>query len=193
MNLPDIAWTVAERTDDSVVLVAEPVPRVIPDGVRVRVAPFHVTTYRETPRERRAQVHLVDAEGNRGRGSAAGVRFGSTAAHPACSVEAAESTIGYGERQGERYWRGMRTTAWREDGIADDLPEGARGHLRDVLASAAAYAGEHLPELWQGADVAAARRALERAEDDLVASRNAVKTARAALRSAEAKLRRATR
>lgn len=197
----DIEWSVVDGSEgiDCVRLSADPIGRVIPDGVTVEV---RADVDREMCREglleeRGASVILPGGEP---------VRFGSTLTKPSASARVKERMRAGEWRHPESmrewveypkpvpYWGVMYVYANRADtGGWDDLPEGANTRFREVVASAVAFVAEHLPHLWSGSDVAAASRALASAEGDLVKARDAVKLAKAELRIAERVHARATR
>lgn len=193
---PAIVWHVEHVDGASVILRAEPLARVIPDGLRVRVTARNETREewrtdgpgREVVPVRGASVVIVNADGVRDREQ--GVRFGGTLASGFCSATCEESQAWY-QRGVELespvdYWRAVyqSTLAWRYDSV-DDLPDGARAALYATLESAAAFAGEHLPGLWHGAALDTARQAVEAAQREADTARAALKRTRADLRRLE--------
>lgn len=196
-NRPTFSWTPVDEEIDRVTLVADPVSRVIPDGCRVSVSVYtdERSEYRDSGRVmvpyRVASVQLIDSEGKRATDGGK-VRFGGTLASGA-SYARCEERLGYlgfndaddPSKRPALYWWTTQVTGWRADGFAEDLPEGAMTHLRDVFADAARFVGEHFPYLWEGAAEALARRDLAAAEASMVKARADIKAARSALKKAE--------
>lgn len=205
MNTVD--WKIIDESAmDSVILRADPISRLIPDGCRVQVSVYHdersfhdssrpIGERNVTEQYRVASVQLVDANDLRDKESAA-VRFGSTMASGTCWARVEESQMHY--RDGAYldapidYWRCTSTTAWRLEGFADDLPAGAAKAVREVFSSAAEFVGNNLPHLWAGAEERRARRRVADAESAVAKAKAELKTARADLRKAERVHERAT-
>jgi len=194
---PAIVWTIEEEGIDRVILSAAPLARVCPDGASVVINVFHdERTYHDHSRPvherhvvepfRVASVSLVDADGNRGKESAA-VRFGATLASGYCYARVDESRgcVDGPDAPRRLYWRSTSSTAWRLDGFAEDLPDGARRAMYDVFESAATFAGDNLPHLWQGAELTRAKNRVENAGNALDDAREEVKQARADMRASE--------
>jgi len=199
---PVIDWQVdPDATDDidRLTLIAGPVPRLIPEGVRVQVVAFHDSRdrHRQEPEIFRvASVSLVDSDGMRDK-TGASTRFGNTDASGSCWARVEEGR-GFWRDGGEEvpegyvYWRTTQVTGWRLDGFASDLPDGAMQAMRDTFVSAAEFAAKVAPEKWQGGDLKAARQAVGYAERDAAKAREEEKAARAKLRKAETAYRRAS-
>lgn len=197
---PDIAWTILEDSEgmDTVRLSADPIGRVIPEGVtvEVRVSNDRERRHRgEVEVTRGASVVLVGGEP---------VRFGTTPAKPSASARVEEGMRAGEWSGGDRtwieypkpvaYWRAVNVYANRADTNGwDDLPEGANHRFRDVVASAVAFVASELPHLWAGSDEVAAARVLASAEADMVKARAAVKSAKAELAKAKRAHDRATK
>jgi hypothetical protein len=191
------AWNVDSAEVDRVVLSCPPVPRVLPDGCRVTVSVHHEErTYHDSARPigerhvvepyRVASVSLTTEDGTRDK-VAASVRFATTPASGHCYGRIEES-VGYvdgPDAPARPYFRMTSSQGTRLDGFWEDLPAGAYDCMRDTFTSAAAYVAEHLPHLWQGAEVTRAAGRLTDAESALDKARAEVKAARADLRAAE--------
>lgn len=184
--MANIEWTIENVEADSVRLYAAPVKGIIPDGVRVRVLAINGEDNRKPQRE--ASVQHVDPDGNR---SDEVLRFGRAGVEASGGFSSScEDRLAYW-RDGveldapEPYWWPRHTYVKRAEGFWVDLPEGAQKAFRDVMASAAKFVGDQFPELWAGAEVRDARRALASAEGDLEKAREAVKQAKKRLRAAE--------
>lgn len=169
-----IEWQIESMSDDgaTVTLTAAPVPRIIPDGVRVEVTAL---SHRERDGDAvRAVVRLTPAVTGPGRD---GFRFGSTMSdasayahtntrtHPVYNGAGQVMQDESGDARSRRSTYCERDSGYRLGGIlAGTLPGKSGDTFRAVMASAAEFAQDHAPNAWLAAEVLSARSNLEHAE-----------------------------
>lgn len=200
-----IDWQIEGVNDagDTVTLTAAPVPRIIPDGVRVvvRIDPAEVTRRNwshDRPDVRThafVQVAPFDTDADKAHaqqgGSGSGFRFGTME-----SDRTAYAHVQGSDRPdlpGGRFAYCNHTGAYRIGGImAGELPGKSGDTFRAVMVSASERVRELVPTTAQAAEVRAANyahtRALEKAAEAAEAAEAAARTldeARAALKAAQ--------